>query len=215
MGSLIQTPRLTRAVSVRSDGSNSSEVTTHGPSAVTMRRGSLSDVDGADQALTTLLPTTSLQQGLSSHGVLPFQEPKTPHVPDAKLASTSLTVSPSGRVSVKVTCPAGESRCSGTITLRTLKAVSASATDHQAKKRILTLAVGSFTVAGGQVTTVKLHLSAKARKLLARAHVLRARATIVARDPPGTTHTRQTIVTLRAPKATRGHGTGKGGKLVT
>jgi hypothetical protein len=152
---------------------------------------------GADQALTTLLPGQA--------GVLGSQEHKVPQVPDANLANTSLTVGPSGIVSLKVTCPAGESRCAGTITLRTLTAVIA-ATGHQSKKSktaILTLASGSFKVAGGHTTTVRLRISAKARALLARTHVLRARATIVAHDPAGATHTTQTVVTIRAAKAKR------------
>src|ERR1035437_4967884 len=88
-----------------------------------------------------------------------------------------------------------------------LTAVSASATSHKSKKpkaAILTLAAGSFKVTGGHATTVKLHLSAKARTLLARTHVLHARATIVARDPAAT-RTTQTTVTIRAAKARHGH----------
>jgi hypothetical protein len=133
--------------------------------------------------------------------------PRVPQLPtpDATLASTSLTVSKAGTVSVEVTCPPDESTCTGTITLRTLNAVTASTTSRQARKRIVTLASGSFTVAGGKVTTVKLHLSGEAHKLLARTHALRARATIIAHDPLGTTHTTQTIVTLRAVRATHGH----------
>jgi hypothetical protein len=123
-------------------------------------------------------------------------------VPDAQLASTALVASLSGVVGVKVSCPIGESSCSGTITLRTLKAVSASVAGAAKKKgSILTLATGSFTVAGGKVTLVKLHLSAKARTLLARLHVLHARATVVAHDPAGASHTTQVIVTLRAAEA--------------
>ena len=45
-----------------------------------------------------------------------------PPVPDAKLASTALEASLSGTVSIKISCPAGESSCSGTVTLRTLGA---------------------------------------------------------------------------------------------
>jgi hypothetical protein len=111
-------------------------------------------------------------------------------------------------VNVKVTCPTGKSSCTGTVILRTLKAVIATATVHQSKKRkaaILTLASGSFRLAGGQVKTLTLRLSAEARKLLATTHVLRARATIVAHDPTGAKHTTQTIVTLRALKATSHH----------
>ncbi len=121
----------------------------------------------------------------------------------ARLASTALQVSPAGAVSVKVSCPSEESRCSGTVTLRTLGGVSARAARAAKKKAsVLTLAAGSFTVAGGKTTTVKLHLSAKARVLLARSRTLRARATLVAHTPVGATHTTQTIVTLRAAKLT-------------
>ena len=126
-------------------------------------------------------------------------------VPDARLTRMALKASSAGTVSVEVSCPVGESSCSGTVTLRTLNAVAASlAGAAKSKASILTLATGSFKVAGGKVTTVKLHLSAKARALLARLHVLRARATIVAHDPAGASHTTQIVVTLRVAKARRG-----------
>jgi phosphodiesterase/alkaline phosphatase D-like protein len=172
---------------------------------------------GVNQALATLAPTTLPQQGpggqetLPGLGVLPSQEQEPPPVPDAELASTSLTVSPAGMVNVRVTCPAGESSCTGTVILRTLKAVIATATVHQSKKRkaaILTLASGSFRVAGGQVKTLTLRLSAEARKLLAATHLLPARASIVAHDATGAKHTTQTIVTLRALKARSHHRNG-------
>ncbi|MGD0453417.1 MAG: PKD domain-containing protein [Solirubrobacteraceae bacterium] len=123
-------------------------------------------------------------------------------VPDAELAGTSLQVSASGAVTLKISCPAGETSCSGTVTLRTLSAVIAGG-GHAARQKpsVLTLAAGSFTVAGGKVRSVTLHLSAKARALLARARTLRARATLLAHDPQGASHTTRTLVTLRAPKA--------------
>jgi PKD repeat protein len=124
-----------------------------------------------------------------------------PAVPNAVLAKTSAAVKSSGAFSLSVSCPAGESTCSGTVTLRTLGAVSAGAGAQAAKKKaVLVLASGSFSVAGGTAKSVTLHLSAKAKKLLANAHVLRARATILARDPAGATHTSQATVTLRAAK---------------
>jgi hypothetical protein len=127
--------------------------------------------------------------------------------PDATIADTSLTESSSGVVSLKISCPAGESSCAGTVTLRTLNAVSASmASSAKTKATVVTLATGSFTVAGGEVKTVTLHLSAKARALLARSHILRVRATIVAHDPTGETHTKQVIVTLHAAKVKHGKG---------
>ena len=125
--------------------------------------------------------------------------------PEATLASTSLQVNAAGAVNLKISCPAGASNCAGTVTLRTLNAVSASvAGAAKAKPAILTLATGSFTVPGGEVKTVTLHLSAKARALLARSHTLRARATVVAHNPAGATHTGQMIATLHAPKAKHG-----------
>jgi len=132
------------------------------------------------------------------------------HNPEAKLASATLAVNPSGTVVVDVTCPAGESTCTGTVTLRTLSAVVAGvgagrAHVSKSKAAILTLASGSFTVGGGQGRTVTLHLTSKARKLLTRSKMLRAKATIVAHDPSGATKTTQTTVTLRVSKAKRKH----------
>jgi hypothetical protein len=125
------------------------------------------------------------------------------HDPEAKIADTSLTVAPSGALALEVTCPAKEQSCSGTVTLRTVDAVSASAHKHKAAP--LMLASGSFTVAGGKVEAITLHLSGKARTLLEHAHVLRAHATIIAHDPAGVTRTTVTTVTLRParPKAKR------------
>ena len=156
---------------------------------------------GADRALAT-------PAALAGGAVLPARESKAPAVPDAKLTSTSLTVSPSGIVSANVSCSTGESSCTGTVALQTLTAVSAGTPGHQSKQHkpaVLMLASGSFRVAGGKVETVTLHLSARARALFAQTHVLRVRATIAAHDPTGATHSANTIVTLRALKAARHH----------
>jgi len=118
------------------------------------------------------------------------------HNPEAKVAGTALTVSKKGVIVLKIACPASEvTVCAGTVTLRTLNAVSA-----KAKKAILTLASGSFSVAGGQTKTVTLHLSAKAPTLLARMHVLKALATVVSRDTANVTRTTKSTVTLRRGK---------------
>ncbi len=126
--------------------------------------------------------------------------------PAATIASSSLQVSASGAVSIKINCPGGEASCVGTLTLQTLTAVAAENAGTAAKKKaILTLASGSFTVTGGGVKTVTLHLSAKARALLAHAHVLRARAMVVAHNPSGQTHSGQAVVTLRAARKKSKH----------
>jgi hypothetical protein len=145
------------------------------------------------------------------------QTSASPPVPDARLTHTSLIASASGAVAVEVFCPAGESSCAGTVTLRTLGAVSVRAAGRsragkhgkkQRKSAVLMLASGSFTVIGGQAKAVTLHLSAKALVLLARSHVLRVQATTLAHDPAGVTHTTQAAVTLRAPKTNHGRRTG-------
>ncbi len=119
--------------------------------------------------------------------------------PIATLAGSTATVSSSGSFTLKITCPSSETTCSGTVTVRTLKAVAASVA-HGAKKKaaILTLASGSFSVGGGQVKTITLHLSSKGRILLTHSHSVAGRATILAHDPLGASHTTTSNVTLRA-----------------
>ena len=125
-----------------------------------------------------------------SQGVLSYE---------ASIAGSSVSVSPSGALTIKVDC-GGKSSCAGTVTLRTLSAVAAGS-KHKA---ILTLASASFSIAGGQAKSITLHLSAKARVLLADSHVLHARATIVGRDSSGATHTTSSTVTLKLTKASKG-----------
>jgi PKD repeat protein len=136
-----------------------------------------------------------------SLGVSGFHSSAPPPVPDAELAGTLLQVSASGTVTLKISCPAGESSCAGTVTLRTLGAVIA-ADGYTAKRKpaVVTLATGSFSLAGGAVRSVTLHLTEKARVLLARSRTLRARAMLLAHDPQDASHTTNTLITLRAPK---------------
>jgi hypothetical protein len=86
-------------------------------------------------------------------------------------------------------------RCTGNVTLRTVSGAPGA--------KVLTLAVGSFSLAGGHTVTLALHLTAKARALLARVHALRARATITDEERGRATRTTQTIVTVRAAARTR------------
>jgi hypothetical protein len=118
--------------------------------------------------------------------------------PDAKLASNSTSVNSSGAFSLKVSCPTGAGSCSGTVVLKTLKAVVASS--GKSKPAILTLATASFSVSAGASKTITLHLSSKARALLAHAHVISARATIAAHGPTSLSHTTTVVVTLRPAK---------------
>jgi hypothetical protein len=145
-------------------------------------------------------PATTLVSPIDTSVAPALVPTPSPPAPSAELASASLAVASSGALSIPMRCPGTASMCAGSITLRTLSAVSLASGGHQASKRVLTLASGSFTVAGGRVVTVKLRLSASARGLLARARLLHARVTIIAREPAGLAHTTQTTVTLRAPR---------------
>ncbi len=112
----------------------------------------------------------------------------------AILAGSTLAVSPTGAFVIKVACT-GQSTCAGLVTLRTLSAVAAT------RKAILTLASGSFSAAPGTVKSITLHLSSSARKLLAREHVIKAKATLAGHDAAGIAHTTTTIVSLHVAKA--------------
>jgi hypothetical protein len=159
-------------------------------------------------------PEVTVERKLSvSQAVAPVQSTQTPQASPSQtqtsapssgvqgfvsyrvgLASSSLTVTPSGTVVVKVVC-SGTSSCSGgAVTLRTLAAVAASAGKHRS---ILTLASARFSLLAGQSKTLTLRLSSRARDLIRRTQVLRARATLVARDSSGATHTTPVLVTLR------------------
>ncbi len=139
-------------------------------------------------------PAPTLVVPPPGQGLLGFQSPG----PDATLASTALTASSAGTLSLRVRCPAGESTCAGTVELRTLDAIRAG---NAKRARVFTLASGYFRVAGGHTATVKLHLSPLGRELLSRQHRLRLRAVIAARDPAGLRHTTTSIVTIRAARA--------------
>jgi hypothetical protein len=177
--------------------------------------------EGADETFTTKL-ATALQaqipggqtQSSGSSGstspsgsVLASKQAKTPPLPIAELASAALLASASGTITVEVSCPASVIKCTGTVTLRTLKAgVSAGSSGSSAEKAsIVTLAVGTFKAAGGHDAVVRLALSKAGRALLARVRVLRVRATILARDLAGATYTTLRIVTIRPASAANIH----------
>lgn len=186
-----------------------------GQKSVTLK---VTDSQGANGEATHILTVKPEEKSKEEPKEQPKESPPSPGPggggsapppgnPEAKLATTSLSVNPGGAVTLDVSCPAGESSCSGTVTLRTMSAVAATVArgGKHKHKAILTLASGSFTVAGGQAQLVTLHLSAQARALLVKAHVLRVRATLVADDPTGATRTTQTIVTLHAVRGKRRH----------
>ncbi len=123
-------------------------------------------------------------------------------VPAVVLTNKALTANRSDTVDVGMSCPARAGDCSGRVALRALTVIE-TVPGHPSTSRtfVLTLAAGSFKVVGGSVATVRLRLTHRGRALLARAHLLRARVTIVAHYASGTTRTTLTAVTIRARKA--------------
>jgi PKD repeat protein len=117
--------------------------------------------------------------------------------PDVTVSSTSLTAGARGQLPIVLSCPAGAPICSGTVTLQALVAGTAKRGKKQ-KTTEVTLASGSFTLAGGSHKHIAVHLSAKALALLAHAHTLHAQLTIVARGSTGSTRTTRIPVLVRA-----------------
>ncbi len=118
--------------------------------------------------------------------------------PTATLATASVLVSSSGALSLKLTCATGATTCTGTVTLRTASAVAAAA---KHKPTVVTLAVASFSIAGGQSKTIAVHLTGQARTLLAKLHTLHAKATVASHDPAGESATSTKLITLRPAPA--------------
>ncbi|HXB15578.1 MAG TPA: PKD domain-containing protein [Solirubrobacteraceae bacterium] len=143
--------------------------------------------------------------------------------PDAHVAGSATFVATNGAFVLQISCPAGAGTCSGSVVVKTAGAVAASARGSlpalvasavrevggvvrtasdaaAAHESIMTLSSGSFSVSGGHSKPVVLHLSAKARKLLAKLHVLRAKVTITAHNAGGAKHTSVSTVLLKAKK---------------
>jgi phosphodiesterase/alkaline phosphatase D-like protein len=142
--------------------------------------------------------------------------------PDATAAGSSTSVGSNGAFTLKISCPAGAGSCTGSVVVKTAGAVAASAHASLAAlvagavadvarvaghagtaavhKSVMTLSSGAFSVTAGQSKTITLHLSSKARKLLAKLHTVRAKVTITARNPSGATHTGVSSLILRAKK---------------
>ena len=122
--------------------------------------------------------------------------------PVVTLSGTPTAVSKVGAFALKLHCATGATSCTGTITLKTSKAIAAA---KKKKPTILTLAIGSFSLSGGQLESLTLHLSSTARAVLARTHVLSTLATIVARDATAETATTKASFSLHPAKAAKKH----------
>jgi hypothetical protein len=152
-------------------------------------------------------PTTRSQEASSISGPVTtapilttetHRKPK-PLSPDATLARLRLPAGRSGIVKARVQCPAGQIRCVGTVTLRSLVRLPGRNPASPWKVVWLPIAAGPFRLAGGRVEVLDLRLSRIGRAALARAHSLRVRAITLARDPAGLIHTTRQVATIAHP----------------
>ena len=97
----------------------------------------------------------------------------------------SVKVSRTGNVTLRVTCPRGEVRCS---------------IDLQLRRKGQRLARKTVTVAGGKTVRVTLRLTHSARRQLTRSGALNVDAVAAARDAAGNRATTRTHIRLIAPR---------------
>lgn len=118
--------------------------------------------------------------------------------PTVGIATAAVTASKTGAVPVRLTCPAGETLCTGTLTLRSKGKIRI----RPALERLVQVTFGrkAFTLQGGQTAPVTVKLSRKNRALLARLKKVRVVAIVEARDAAGNLQTTQVSFLLRAPK---------------
>lgn len=130
--------------------------------------------------------------------------PAPPSPSQARLVATSLVANSHGVLQVRVGCAGGAAPCAGTITLRTaspVRVASRGATGRQ----VVVLGKARFQVTAGKVTTLSLHLTATALRLLARTRTLHVRAAVVLPGATGAEAKTQVNVTIRASAALRPH----------
>lgn len=119
----------------------------------------------------------------------------------AELASTNLATSPAGVISIALRCSAGRTPCRGRITLQ----LSSSAPQVSGRPAAsVTLASGAFAIAAGRTLLLKLHLTPAARERLARAHQLRAHATLTTTPAGAAPESSRTTVTIHASSEKHG-----------
>lgn len=90
-----------------------------------------------------------------------------------------------GRLAIRLTCPADEQSCTGSLVIRL------------AGKKKTRLGSATFTVAGGRVIALKVKLTRKGRALLRKRHRLRAVLTLTAADAASNTQTQKKTIRVR------------------
>jgi len=113
---------------------------------------------------------------LESQYVLPAPPPPTPAAqpkPKLRVASTKLKRR-DGRIAIAIACPPGTAPCKGRLSARTLSRVRIG----RKRRYVKLIPTTSYTVAAGRQRTVRVKLSADARRLLRTRRSVRVRVTL-------------------------------------
>jgi large repetitive protein len=116
------------------------------------------------------------------------------------LASAASRASRRGAL-LKLTCPSGEQRCTGGVTL-IAETSAAGAQAARRRRRVKRVALGTarFDIPGGRSQVVIVRLSSKGRRLLVRRKRLKVTAKVISRDAAGNTARSTARFSLKAPR---------------
>jgi hypothetical protein len=143
-----------------------------------------SDQRQGDDSVVAATPTPKARNHAASPGTPGLATP----FAGLTIASRTAKVSRSGRVAIRLRCPAGTNgSCKGRLALRALRGRAS-------------FGRASFNIAASKSAAVRVKLSRSARRLLRRHRRLRVRARVAARDAAGTSRTSTRRLTLVAPR---------------
>ncbi len=152
-----------------------------------VRRAGEAPMPGADRTFRTLAATGGGGGGGGKKGP-----------PSLKLAGKVLTVDAAGMAPLTMRCGSQTSgSCRGSVVF---EGPAPALAGKGAEKRKLTYGRASFTIKPGKKLTVKIRLSALARRTLKATRTLRVTAVITFRDSRGTRVKKRVTITLKAPK---------------
>lgn len=120
--------------------------------------------------------------------------------PALAIAKGPVRLTARGVARIRVTCPAGESSCTGRVSLASARKLDRDG-KGPAKPRLVPLGKASLILAGGAARTVSITLSTANRALLAARGSLRVKVTATARDAAGNRGTATRALTLLPPTA--------------
>jgi hypothetical protein len=145
--------------------------------------------------LTGTVAGTQSRSGTASYTVKPL-----PPAPIAKLSGSRTLKPKHGRLTLPLSCPAAAiDPCAGTVTLKSTSAIAAKKKHRKkARKRTVTFAKGSFAIAPGQTSKLRLRLTKLGSKALAKNRKVRVSAIFTGQNRAGAQAQAVTALVLKA-----------------